>query len=167
VAPRAASPALPQGHQSISRTSCGRRSPDLSRRSRCERDRTWRSRMCECRSRMVPERRATDASLNRILGNAVAGRQRAGRARTNKLSPSAAQNLDVQPTLVVQERTKRRGGLSKLISSCTPRKGSGKTQNVASLLDQVRCSAARIERRPEVGMRRQFAIPGLRRILWS
>ena len=47
--------------QSILRAACGRRSTD---QFRCERDRTWRSQMCGCRSRRVPRQHATDASLH-------------------------------------------------------------------------------------------------------
>lgn len=39
-------------------------------------------------------------------------------------------------------------------------------QNVAPFLDKVHDPVTRIEGRPEVGVKRQFAIPNLRRVLW-
>ena len=39
-------------------------------------------------------------------------------------------------------------------------------QNVAPFLDKVHDPVTRIEGRPEVGVKRQFASPNLRRVLW-
>jgi len=56
--------------------------------------------------------------------------------------------VGVQPTLVPKERSKRRGGLSKLVPLATSWKGSGKTQNIAPFFDKVREPVTRIERWP-------------------